>query len=64
MMRVGWVGLGAMGSPMARCVARAGHGPVAYDIDPGRAASLADDGVRPAASIRFDSYEQLASFHA
>jgi 3-hydroxyisobutyrate dehydrogenase len=51
MMRVGWVGLGAMGSPMARCVARAGYRPVAYDIDPGRAASLAADGVEPGASI-------------
>jgi 3-hydroxyisobutyrate dehydrogenase len=51
MMRVGWVGLGAMGLPMAHCVARAGYRPAAYDIDPGRAASLAADGVNPAASI-------------
>ena len=51
MTRVGWVGLGAMGLPMARCVARAGHKMAAYDIDPGRAASLAADGVKPAASI-------------
>ena len=51
MTRVGWVGLGAMGLPMARCVARAGYTMTAYDIDPGRAASLAADGVKPAASI-------------
>lgn len=51
MTRVGWVGLGAMGLPMARCVARAGYKMAAYDIDPGRAASLAADGVKPAASI-------------
>jgi 3-hydroxyisobutyrate dehydrogenase len=51
MTRVGWIGLGAMGSPMAGCVARAGHDVTAYDIDPGRAASLAADGVKPAASI-------------
>jgi 3-hydroxyisobutyrate dehydrogenase len=51
MSRVGWVGLGAMGLPMAGNVARAGHDVTAYDIDPGRAASLADDGVKPAASI-------------
>jgi len=51
MTRVGWVGLGAMGLPMARCVARAGHQTTAYDIDPGRAASLAEDGVKPAGSI-------------
>jgi 3-hydroxyisobutyrate dehydrogenase len=51
MTRVGWVGLGAMGLPMAHCVARAGYKMAAYDIDPGRAASLAADGVKPAASI-------------
>jgi 3-hydroxyisobutyrate dehydrogenase len=51
MSRVGWVGLGAMGLPMAGNVARAGHDVTAYDIDPGRAASLADDGVKPASSI-------------
>jgi 3-hydroxyisobutyrate dehydrogenase len=49
--RVGWIGLGAMGSPMAGCVARAGHATTAYDIDPARAAALAGDGVKPAASI-------------
>jgi len=36
---------------MAGNVARAGHDVTAYDIDPGRAASLADDGVKPATSI-------------
>ena len=40
-----------MGLPMAGNVARAGHDVTAYDIDPGRAASLADDGVKPATSI-------------
>jgi len=51
MSRVGWIGLGAMGLPMAGNVARAGHDVTAYDIDPGRATSLADDGVKPATSI-------------
>jgi 3-hydroxyisobutyrate dehydrogenase len=51
MTRVGWVGLGAMGLPMARCVAQDGHEITAYDIDPARAASLAADGVKPAGSI-------------
>jgi 3-hydroxyisobutyrate dehydrogenase len=51
MSRVGWIGLGVMGLPMAGNVARAGHDVTAYDIDPGRAASLADDGVKPATSI-------------
>ena len=51
MTRVGWVGLGAMGLPMARSVARAGHEITAYDIDPARVALLSADGARPAASI-------------
>jgi 3-hydroxyisobutyrate dehydrogenase/putative dehydrogenase len=50
-MRVGWLGLGAMGAPMAGCLARAGHSVVAYDIAPGRAAALAGDGVQAADSI-------------
>jgi len=49
--RVGWIGLGAMGSPMAACVARAGFDVTAYDIEPARAESLAADGVKPATSI-------------
>jgi 3-hydroxyisobutyrate dehydrogenase/putative dehydrogenase len=36
---------------MARCVVGAGHELTAYDIDPGRAASLAADGAEAAASI-------------
>jgi 3-hydroxyisobutyrate dehydrogenase-like beta-hydroxyacid dehydrogenase len=31
-MRVGWLGLGAMGAPMATCLARSGHSVNAYDI--------------------------------
>jgi 3-hydroxyisobutyrate dehydrogenase len=50
-MRVGWLGLGAMGAPMAGCLARAGHSVAAYDIVAGRAAALAADGVGAAASI-------------
>ena len=50
-MRVGWLGLGGMGAPMAGCLARAGHPVVAYDIVPGRAAALAADGVGAADSI-------------
>jgi 3-hydroxyisobutyrate dehydrogenase len=51
MTRVGWIGLGAMGHPMAACVGRAGHEITAFDISPGRAASLADDGVKAASTI-------------
>ncbi len=50
-MRIGWLGLGAMGAPMAGCLARAGHSVVAYDIVAGRAAALAGDGVQAAGSI-------------
>ena len=49
-MRVGWLGLGAMGAPMARRLARCGHSVHAYDIAPDRAAALAADGVRSADS--------------
>ena len=51
MLRVGWIGLGAMGAPMAACVARAGHEITAFDIEPHRAEELAGDGVSPAATI-------------
>ena len=51
MLRVGWIGLGAMGGPMVTCVARAGHQTKAFDIDPARAGELAEHGVKPAASI-------------
>jgi 3-hydroxyisobutyrate dehydrogenase len=50
-MRVGWLGLGAMGAPMAACLARSGHSVHAYDIVPGRAAALAPDGVREARAV-------------
>lgn len=50
-MRVGWVGLGAMGSPMVACVARAGFAVTAYDVDPARAQALAAGGVTAAESI-------------
>jgi 3-hydroxyisobutyrate dehydrogenase len=51
MTRVGWIGLGAMGHPMASCAGRAGHEVTAYDLDPARAASLAGDGVKGASTI-------------
>jgi 3-hydroxyisobutyrate dehydrogenase/putative dehydrogenase len=50
-MRIGWLGLGAMGGPMAACLARSGHQVHGYDVVPDRAAALAADGVRPAPSI-------------
>jgi 3-hydroxyisobutyrate dehydrogenase/putative dehydrogenase len=50
MSNVGWIGLGAMGAPMAACLARAAHTVRAYDIDPGAATALERDGVIPVAS--------------
>jgi 3-hydroxyisobutyrate dehydrogenase len=35
-MKVGWLGLGAMGAPMAACLVAAGHEVAAYDVVPGR----------------------------
>lgn len=50
MTQVGWIGLGAMGRPMAACVARAGHAVRVYDVDTARVEALAADGATPAAS--------------
>jgi 3-hydroxyisobutyrate dehydrogenase len=46
-MRVGWLGLGAMGAPMAACLVAAGHSVSAYDVVPGRA----PEGSEAAASV-------------
>jgi len=51
MTRVGWIGLGAMGAPMAAVVAGAGHQVTAFDVDPARAASLAGAGVTAASTL-------------
>ncbi|HEY2270146.1 MAG TPA: NAD(P)-binding domain-containing protein [Streptosporangiaceae bacterium] len=47
-MQVGWLGLGAMGAPMAARAARAGHVVRGYDVVPGRAGILPAGGVRRA----------------
>jgi 3-hydroxyisobutyrate dehydrogenase len=51
MTNVSWIGLGAMGAPMATCLAHAGHQVNAYDVDPARAPSLAGEGVKAAGSV-------------
>lgn len=51
MTNVGWIGLGAMGSPMASLVAKGGHAVTAFDIDPQRAIALAADGVKAATTV-------------
>jgi 3-hydroxyisobutyrate dehydrogenase/putative dehydrogenase len=50
-MRVGWLGLGAMGAPMAVRAARCGHSAHATAMAPQRAAALAPDGVRATETI-------------
>jgi 3-hydroxyisobutyrate dehydrogenase len=50
-MQVGWLGVGAIGAPMATRAARSGHSVRAYDITPERSAALAADGVQPAETI-------------
>ena len=39
--KIGFVGIGAMGTPMAANLARAGYKLVIYDIDPRRTAEFA-----------------------
>jgi 3-hydroxyisobutyrate dehydrogenase-like beta-hydroxyacid dehydrogenase len=40
-MNIGFVGLGAMGKPMAMRIAAAGHQPVVFDVDSATAQHLA-----------------------
>ena len=48
-MRIGFVGLGTMGGPMARRLAAQGHQVTGYDVDAARVAQARDGGVTPAA---------------
>jgi 3-hydroxyisobutyrate dehydrogenase-like beta-hydroxyacid dehydrogenase len=48
--RVGYVGLGAMGGPMARNLVGAGHDVTVYDLDRAKVESLAADGATAAGS--------------
>jgi len=50
--RVGFIGLGAMGMPMARRLAAAGHGLLVYDRDPALATqAAASEGITAAAGV-------------
>ena len=54
-LKVGWVGLGAMGGPMAGRVAAAGFEVVAYDKDPDRLTSVTSSGgLEPSATAGRD----------
>jgi 3-hydroxyisobutyrate dehydrogenase len=48
MQRVGFVGLGSMGGPMARRLATSGYAVTGYDVDASRLRALIADGVTPA----------------
>lgn len=50
MSRIGFIGVGNMGGPMARNVARGGHEVHAFDVDARAVERLAEAGVRPAKS--------------
>lgn len=52
MISIGWIGLGAMGGPMAQCVAAAGYPVAAYDVSLDRARSLATGSLTAVDSIR------------
>jgi len=49
-MRLGFVGTGTMGAPMAGCLIDAGHELTVYDIRPAATASLVERGARAAGS--------------
>lgn len=50
MSRIGFIGLGNMGAPMAHNLLKAGHELAVYDLVPGAVNTLADAGARAAAS--------------
>ncbi|MGA9595812.1 MAG: decarboxylating 6-phosphogluconate dehydrogenase [Acidimicrobiia bacterium] len=50
-MEIGMIGLGRMGSNLARRLTQAGHRCVAYDVNPEAAAALEDAGVTGAATV-------------
>lgn len=49
-MKLGWIGLGNMGSPMARNLLKAGHEVTVYNRTRSRAEALTSDGAKVAAS--------------
>lgn len=51
-MRIGFIGTGTMGAPMARNIARGGHDVTAFDLDAGAVRALADAGIAAVASAR------------
>ncbi len=58
--RIGFVGLGNMGVPMVRCLAKAGHAVAAFDARPGVAAALAGEAATGGKVKAVSSLEELA----
>ncbi|MDR1205906.1 MAG: NAD(P)-dependent oxidoreductase [Peptococcaceae bacterium] len=50
-MRIGFIGLGAMGRPMAKNLLKAGHSLTVYDVVPAAAEALAAEGAQTADSL-------------
>src|SRR3974377_451257 len=50
-MKVGFIGLGQMGTAMAASLLRAGHELTVYNRTPSKAQALADQGAHPAARV-------------
>jgi 4-hydroxybutyrate dehydrogenase / sulfolactaldehyde 3-reductase len=50
MSKLGFIGVGTMGAPMARNIAKGGHDVRAYDVNQQAVDQLADAGIKPAAS--------------
>ncbi|MGK3965413.1 NAD(P)-binding domain-containing protein [Sorangium sp. So ce118] len=61
-MRLGMIGMGRMGSNMARRLLRGGHELVVYDVSPAARQAVAKDGAEAAGSLPelIAALEQLA----
>ena len=51
-LRIGFIGLGAMGGPICAHLAAAGHQVTGYDLQPAAVQAVVERGVAPAASVR------------
>lgn len=50
-MKIGWIGLGIMGKPMAKNLLKAGYRPVVYDLNADAVRELAACGAEPASCV-------------
>jgi 2-hydroxy-3-oxopropionate reductase len=52
MLRIGFIGVGIMGGPMARNLLKVGYEVIAFDVDAGALRRIVEDGARDGCSIR------------